>query len=332
MIEAGARWKLTRRGALSGAAWMLAAQPGAAAVIDFTVIGKDGWLFATFDDIRRVDVARMHATTRLVGDGVAMLKRAGIETVVALTASKSRTYREFLPPDFQFSPEGLRRYGAMLELLRATNTMVPDLATPLLEHRAAHPADLLFLKADTHWNAAGAEIAAIELAREVKARFNLGPSSRPGTKLGGTVIARQGRNDLADGLPEAMGAKYPSETFPIREVLQTGGAASLIEEDTADVLVVGNSFMQTKYGFAAMLSNQLDRPVSLVSRVHQASPYKTLVGVLGENRFKRAKPKLLVWNFAETDMVTAPDQAGAWGPNAMTSQAFLGELATVLRG
>lgn len=332
MMDAEARWKLTRRAAFLGAAGMLTSRPAAAAVIDFTVIGKDGWLFAIFDDIRHADVAGMHSTTRLVGDAVAMLKRAGIETVVALTAAKARIYRDFLPPDFQFSPDGLRRYAAMLDLLGAANTVAPDLATPLLEHRASYPQDLLFLKADTHWNAAGAEIAATELARQVKARFNLGPSRQSGTKLGGIVMARQGRNDLVEELPDAIAAKYPSESYPIHAVLQTGGAASLIEDDAADVLVIGNSYMQSKYGFAAMLSNQLGRPVALVSKVHQASPYKTLVGVLGETRFKHAKPKLLVWNFAETDMMTAPDQTGVWGPNAMSPQVFLAELSAVLRG
>jgi alginate O-acetyltransferase complex protein AlgJ len=75
-----------------------------------------------------------------------------------------------------------------------------------------------------------------------------------------------------------------------------------------------------------MLSNQLGRPVSLVWKVHQSSPYRTLLGALQGDAFRKQKPKLLVWDFQETDMVASPDEAGVWGPNVIRPDEFLAAL------
>lgn len=300
--------------------------------MDFTVIGKDGWLFAVFDDVQHLDVNLMRNVTRVINDGIAIMKRAGIETVVALTPAKARVYRDALPADFEFSAAADKRYSMALDLLRAPGTLVPDLAKVLLDQRKAHPEEGYFLKADSHWTAAGAEVAAAEVAKQIMARLRLPPSARPGTQFGGLVTMRQGKNDLSEALPDAFASKYPSQTYRMREVRHDGGASALVEEDNSDALLVGNSFMQPKYGFAAVLSNQLERPVSLVWKVHQSSPYRTLLGALASEQFRRKRPKLLVWDFEETDMVAPTDQAGAWGPNIMSAQSFLTELRTVVGG
>ena len=297
--------------------------------MEFVVVGKDDWLFAIYDEVRRTDLARVRAVTQVINDAVAAMKRAGIETVVSLTPAKARIYREYLPSDFQFAPDSDKRYVMSLDLLRAPGTLVPDLATVLLDARKAHPDEAYFFKADTHWTAAGAEPTAIELAKQIKSKLHLPPSSKPGTQFGPVVTMRQSTNDLAEGLPDAIGAKYGVQTYRMRQPVQAAGAG-LVDDDDADVLLVGNSFMQPKYGFAAMLSNQLERPVSLMWKVHQSSPYRTLLSALGSDRFRRRRPKLLVWDFEETDMMATTDQPGVWGQNAMGSQAFLTDLRTTV--
>jgi alginate O-acetyltransferase complex protein AlgJ len=88
--------------------------------------------------------------------------------------------------------------------------------------------------------------------------------------------------------------------------------------------------MQPKYNFSYMLSNQLNRPVSLVWKVHQYGPYRTLLIYLESDSFKRLRPKLIVWNFEETDLENLPDRHDAWGQNAMPPQAFMAELHRAL--
>ncbi len=324
---------IARRAALAGAAAFITGsmlpRPALATIVDFVVVGKEDWLFAIYDEVRHADLSRIKMVTQTINDAVGVMKQAGIETVVALTPAKSRIYRDFLPNDFQFSADADKRYAMSLDLLRAPGTLVPDLATAMLDQRKAHPDVPMFLKADTHWTGPGAEPAAMELAKQVKAKLRLPPAPKPGTQLGPLVPIRQSANDLADGLPDAAGAKYGPQTYMLHQPIQAG-AASLVADETFDVMLVGNSFMQPKYGFAPMLSNQLDRPVSLTWKVHQSSPYKTLLTALGTDEVRQHRPKLVVWNFEETDMLAMSDEAGVWGQNVLPSKSFVAALRTVL--
>ncbi len=308
----------------------VASRQASAEIIDFVVIGKDDWLFAIYDQNRHFDMSRMRIATQCINDAVAILKKANIETVIALSPAKSRIYRDFLPADFQFIPDVEKRYALALDMLGKSGTLVPDLATVLLDARKAHPDVAYFLKADTHWTGEGAELCAVELAKQIKAKIKLPPSTKPGTQLGPLVVTKQGNNDLAEGLPEARAAKYGPQTYHIHQIAQSAGAAGLLDDDAADVLLVGNSYMQPKYGFAPVLSNQLGRPVSLVWKVHQSSPYKTLLDAL--TNAGKQKPKLLVWDFEETDMAEPSDRQDTWGPNAMKPDAFLTQLRGIVGG
>ena len=333
MSKQVSRGILSRRAALGGAtallAGSLAPRRSQAKIVDFVVVGKDDWLFAIYDEVRHTDLPRIKTVTQVINDAVGTMKQAGIETVIALTPAKSRIYRDYLPADFQFNGDSDKRYATSLDLLRAPGTLVPDLAAAMVDQRKTHPDVPMFLKADTHWTGPGAEPAAAEVAKQIKAKLRLPPSAKPGTQLGALVATRQAQNDLADGLPDDVGAKYGPQTYMLHQPIQAG-AGSLTADDASDVMLVGNSFMQPKYGFAPMLSNQLERPVSLTWKVHQSSPYKTLLTALGTEEARRHKPKLVVWNFEETDMAALSDEAGVWGQNVMPAKAFLAALRSAV--
>jgi alginate O-acetyltransferase complex protein AlgJ len=106
----------------------------------------------------------------------------------------------------------------------------------------------------------------------------------------------------------------------------------MIEDDTADVVVIGNSYMQPKYNFAPALSNQLNRPVSLVWKVHLVGPYKTLLTYLGSESFRQHRPRAIVWNFHEVDMEPMTNSRAAWPQDAMTDEAFLADVRRAVTG
>ena len=325
---------LSRRFVLNGLGAVVAASalPRAtrAEIVDFVAVGKDDWLFAIYDENKHFDPAHMRTVTGCINDAVAIMKKAGIETAIALTPSKSRVYRDYLPADFMPIPEIDKRYALARETLSKPGTLVPDLASVMLDLRRTNPGEAYFLKADTHWTADGAEPCAIEMAKQIKARNFLPPSPKQGSALGPITTVKQAGNDLAEGLPDARAVKYGPQAYHIHQVAQVSGAAGLLDDGAADVLLVGNSFMQPKYGFAPMLSSQLGRPVSLMWKVHQSSPYKTLLQALGSDQFRKQKPKLLVWDFEETDMGALPDRTDVWGPNALKIDAFLSQLHTTV--
>ncbi len=102
--------------------------------------------------------------------------------------------------------------------------------------------------------------------------MQLPPATAPGTKLAAATPFLQERNDLAALLPPPDQSKYPFQSYMVRKPVETGGGG-LLADDAADVIVMGNSFMQPAYGFANVVSEQLNRPVALLWKVHQFSPY-----------------------------------------------------------
>lgn len=318
---------LTRR-CLAAALGLALPATGHAAIVRHAVIGKEGWLFLIWDEPRRVDFARIRQVARTINDAMALLQRAGIQPVISLTPAKSRLYRDMLPEDFLFSADGERRYAVDLEELRRPGTLVPDLATSLAALRRANPQEPLFFKADTHWTAFAAEAAATAVAAEMKQRLQLPVSPRPGTRLGPPVQLQQPRNDLTEALPRPDRARYPLQRFPSRQPVQAAHQAALLEDDSADVAVVGSSYMHPNYNFAAMLSNQLNRPVSLTWKVHSYGPYKTLLEYLGSAGFKRQRPKALVLSLHEVDLVS-PADSDAWS-EPMDPAAFLAGVRRAL--
>ena len=329
-LAGASRLRLGRRAVLAGLASAAACRSSRAAIVDLVAVGRDGWLFPIWDEVRHVDLTRIAPVAAVVTEAADLLARANIQVAFALTPAKSRIYKDFLPSDFSFVPDTEKRYAVGLQRLRAARGAVAvDIAPTLAALRSASSADPVFFKGDTHWTAVGAQATAVEVARQIKASFKLPPSQQPGSALGPPVMADWERDDLAGLLPAAERAQYPIESYTIRQPAQTGGGG-LLDDDGADVVVIGNSFMQPRLGFAAMLSNQLGRPVSLTWRVHQIGPYQTMLAYFDSDAFRRRKPAVVVWNFHETDMTIPSDRRDGWGQNVIAPQVFLAKLRQVL--
>lgn len=303
-----------------------------AAINGLVVIGLDGWLFPVWDEVRKSDAVRIHDVTQGINEAVALLKKVGIQTVISLTPTKSRIYHDFLPNDFRFVSNAEHRYSIALEDLRRPGTLVPDLATLLANLRKSRPAEALFFKTDTHWTPVSSEAAGNEIAQQIIDKGLLSPSSKLGVQLGDYVQMIQGKNDLADLLPDTEKAKYSSEIYKVRRVITPLGQSALIDDDSGDTILIGNSFTQPKYGYSATISRKLNRPVDLIWKVHQFGPYRTLLDYLKSPAYRRVKPRLIIWNFEETDMEAPSDRSDVWGSNAMSKVSFMTELHKAIGG
>ena len=320
---------MRRRSALAGLAAMAAIPSARAAIVDLVAVGRDGWLFPIWDEVRDVDLKRLQPVADICGGAVEALTKANIQVAFAVTPVKSRVYQALLPDDFRFGIAPAKRYGAALEAFNRV-AFAPDLLAPLVAQRDANKAEPVFFKADTHWTGNGSQTTATELARQIQAHYQAPASAQPGAKLAPQSVQTWERNDLADLLPAAMSTNYSPEDYRIQQSAAATGGAALLEDDAADVLLVGNSFMQPRLGFAAMLSNRMNRPVGLFWKIHQVGPYQTLLGSLASESFRRKRPALIVWNFHETDTTFTPDRRDVWGQNAMPAQAFLTKLKQTL--
>ncbi|WP_426958495.1 alginate O-acetyltransferase AlgX-related protein [Muricoccus radiodurans] len=300
-------------------------RPALANTVNGIVLGKDGWLFAQWDAQGMVSLDRVRRMVALIVETAGILRRSGVEMAVSIPPSRARTYRDFLPDGMRIAAPADQRLSLALRDLRAAGLVAPDLYALFTRFRAASPNDPLFFRADTHWTPQAAEAAAVEVARAIQERHSFPPPSRPASALP-EPTRMQHVNDLASMLPAADRARYPTQPFNVRQANALFGGAALLDEEASDITVVGSSFMHPRYGFSAMLSHELARPVGLTWAVHQNGPYRTLLEHLNGEGFKRHRPKLVVWNILELDLESMPDRADIWRNNAMSAPNFLAEV------
>jgi len=311
--------RLSRRAlALSGAAL---AAPALAEIRGDVVIGRDGWLFAAWEDVRAGNLAGVRRVGGLISEAIGILKQGGIELGIVLVPMRARIYREFLPDNFRMGAEAEQRYATLLAEWRRAGALMPDLATAFAGLRTRER-DPIFFKQDNHWRPPAAYLAAEEMARAA-APARLPASSRPGTRLGDWVNFTQATADLAALLPQAERARFPMERYRIRAVPPAVG--SLLGDDDAgsDVALAGNSFTMPLFGFTPALSAALGRPISLFMRAGNFGHWKMLTEYLSGPIFRNTRPRLLIWQLLEGNMEHMPDQRGYFGANAMAAAEFL---------
>ena len=315
-----ARRPIARRSLIAaGAAGLLAPRP-APAQSSFAIVGKDGWLFAVWDKVSEDEPNQVKQAAAVVTRAIGILRAARIEVTVIVIPSKARTYRQFLPDNMHVAPAADRRYANYLADLRQAGALSPDLDTVF---RARAAGTQLFFKSDTHWTPMGAELAAVETAKVVGPA--LPPSSRPGLQVSALVNRVSPRGDLVRNLPEAQRAAYAPEPYQIRDVVAPAGANALLADDAAEVTVVGSSYMEPRYAFQPVFSNQIARPVGLFWKPNSIGPFATLLQYLTSPDFRQRRPRMLVWTQLELDMPAGPSSAG-WGGNAMSPDKFLNDL------
>ncbi|WP_338662842.1 hypothetical protein VQH23_22195 [Pararoseomonas sp. SCSIO 73927] len=310
-----------RRSLLLGAgAAALSASVARAQAPGLVIAGTDGWLFGAWDRANDAPLDNMRAATSVISQAIGILRGAGIQVAMLLIPSKTVLYRQFLPSNVRFQADLERRYGIAAGEFRRAGAIVPDVQAAF---RARQPSVQLWFKTDSHWTPMGAEIAAVEMAKAVGP--TLPPSSRPGTQVTALVNRQYPRGDLVRLLPAAQRDGYGVEPYQIREIASSGSQNDLIADDTADVALIGNSYVEPRYLFQPILSNQLMRPVSLFWKPNNVGPWATILQYLSSDLFKQQRPKVIIWTHLELDLSTGPS-SGGWSQNAMSADKFIADL------
>lgn len=311
---------LTRRLALAGAA--SAALP-AGAQPSMVLVGRDGWLFAAWEDARRGPTPAQRAALDVMNQACAAFARADVQLALTLAPMRARLYPEMLPAELRPTPAFERNYAALRDAMRGMAPAVPDLAEQFGGLRGSQR-EALFFKADSHWTGTGAEAAAQSAAALLAPRLPAPPGT--GTRLGAIETRMQQQPDLAALLPEAQRRAYGPEAFRAHRVQ----AAGLTDTARSDLAVVGNSFMAPFLGFAPMFSNRLNRPVTLSWLTARNGPWHTMLEYL-RGPFRTERPRAILWHFMEATIEAGPDAAGVWGAErAMQPARFLSDLRSAL--
>lgn len=323
---------LSRRLLLAAPALAMAAAPRpSSAQAGLVQVGTQGWLFPVWDKVDGLDQNAMRETVQTITAAITALRAGRMDVVICFIPSRKRLMRQYLPANVRYSAEVDRRYAFPLAEMRRAGALVPDLDAHFRNVMQREPQRALFWKTDTHWTPVGSEVAAIEVARQMREQLGMPASSRPGTRLGELRPMTLAAGDLARYVPQAQRSAYGAEESWIRQILGVEGPAALLDDDATDVTIVGTSNVQPRFGFQPVLSNQILRPVGLFWKPNSLGAYFALIEYLKSEDFRRNRPRALVWNLLEPDMVTASNNS-AWGQAAMPPATFLSEIRRLVGG
>lgn len=193
------------------------------------------------------------------------------------------------PAPKKYDPtEAVKFYQAQIKNLRDHNLNPID-----LNEVAKHlPKDIdFFAKRDHHWTGPAMEAAAGELKKLID-KLNLGIDHSSQTFL--TRSVRDYNGSAADQLKSVCGYSYPSQEQRTFFDLSIKSSESLLGVTSNEVVMVGDSYSISYFGFDKVVSDQLKTPVLNMS-INGGGCCGAINGYFANLKPKDEKPKVLIW-------------------------------------
>ena len=273
-------------------------------------VGHDGWLFLTEE--LRFDAdgkANLDARAKLFGGAARGLDRQGVKLVVALVPDKARLYAGKLSSG-HYPAYNLSRYEDALAALRKQNVAIVDLWAPLA---AGASQGQVYYSSDTHWNQAGAQIAAEAVAVDVRKLGVELEKTTFATAATGAKTERPGDLIRLMGLADTPNMlRPPSDTEMPMVTKQTSveAAAGLFGDATVPVALTGTSY-SLRGNFHGFLQQALTAKV-LNTAKDGGGLLQAPTAYLMDDAFKSSRPKVLVWEVPERFLYTKLDDEPKW--------------------
>jgi alginate O-acetyltransferase complex protein AlgJ len=290
-------------------------------------IGKNGWLFPSWEHENGMQLSDVQKGLREVAQAHAIFASAGVKLYISMVPSKGRVYLEDLPGSVSVTPEFMTRYHHALDFFAQAGVPAANCLDPML---AGKSENVLFLKADTHWNSYGSRIAALATAKVVGI-----PSPAPdplpdGVPIPGSQSELDINGDLVPLLPPALQRNYPPDPLMVTDFTLQGG----VKPATFEVAVVGTSYCKENLGFSQTFANAIARPSDLYWQWGSIGPWRLLTQYMEiQKKAGKPLPQIVVWQFSDYVLGTGPEGVGAWGKdNAYASpEAWYSSLRSALK-
>ena len=269
-------------------------------------LGRDGWLFLAAELRFPADATQsMRRRLALLERANRALAARGVVLVVALVPDKTRVYARYLQ-EANVPREHAARYAQALRELRARGVTVVDLLTPM---GSAADREQVYYRADTHWNQAGARIAADAIAQAVKARGVELPAARFRSRVAeesdapADLVRLMGLEHAPPWLRPAADRERPIVT----EEDADAKGSSLLGDFEIPVTLVGTSYSK-RANFHGFLQEALGARVLNAARdaagfIQSANEY------FQDEAFRSAPPRVVIWEVPERSLSEAAASA-----------------------
>lgn len=257
------------------------------------IVGADGWLYTDEEfscPAHGADI--MQDNLAFMKKAAAQLAQKNVRLAVLLVPAKERIYPGHLGHARVPSCRS-HIYGATLSYLQVNNIPVLN----LLDIFKRNTDMQLFLRTDTHWTPAGAQLAAnaagaafAGLVTQNKKPFT--------TKAGGQ---EEHNGDLLRYLPGV--AEVPPDMLAKYETgAKEQNAAGLFGDDTAPIALVGTSYSANpSWNFAGFLKQSFGADVLNMADEGQG-PFTVMQKYLDGDAWKNSPPQLVLWEVPERYM------------------------------
>ena len=270
--------------------------------------GKDGWLFLTEE--LRFDAdgsANLRARAELLGAASRSLASQGVKLVVALVPDKARVYSSKLAsglyPNYNSS-----RYTDGLSAFQRQGVTTVNLLQPLAQ--AAVKGEVYY-RTDTHWNQAGAQVAAEAIASAIKPlpleleSTSFSSKSSPPVERPGDLIRLMGLGDTA----KLLGLQ-PDTEAPVVTQQSSAQSTGLFGDSAVPVVLTGTSY-SLRANFVGYLQQALSAKVLNAAKDGGGFLQATTL-YLKDDAFRSSKPKVLLWEVPERFLWTRLDEESKW--------------------
>jgi alginate O-acetyltransferase complex protein AlgJ len=262
---------------------------------DAVQIGQGGWLYLTQDLQQPTDATKSWQTrAEAVIHLSTALQTKGVKLILAVSPSKARIHPEHLlgttlPTDMQAG------YAGFTNTLERGGVSVVHLETAL---GAATKQQEVYYRTDTHWNTAGARVAARALAQTIgKLGIDLPNASFKTSRSGsqeriGDLIRLMSLDGLQTPWRPASDLEAPEQTKSLEAANQ-----GLLGIPSTEVVLVGTSYC-LRGNFHGALQESLSATVLNLAK--EGSGFeRRMTAYLNDPAFKNAPPKILIWEFNE---------------------------------
>ncbi|MCL9653354.1 alginate O-acetyltransferase [Pseudomonas protegens] len=266
------------------------------------VLGRDQWLYSDeeFNPVVNEEL-NLQGNYALVEGVRQTLKEHGVKLVMAIIPAKARLYPEHLD---EVRPARIHAnlYQDFHARVAANKILAPDLLGPL--QQAKQQGQQVFLRTDTHWTPAGAEVVARQLAQAIAAKTPL--SGQPQRFVTETQETVKHQGDLRRFLPldplfeNLMPAEEPLQKRVTRASEEQPAADdALFADHEVPVTLVGTSYSANpNWNFVGALKQALHSDVlSYAEDGH--GPILPMLSYLKSDDFKNHPPQVLIWEFPE---------------------------------
>lgn len=302
-----------------------------------TIIGKNDWLFISYEFATPADKEDTQATIDLLSQANRLFRKKGITLAMVLVPSKITIYPEQLPEDHPLDAYTSGKYEAAVNSLRSSGVNVISLKQNFLSNPNRAGDNPLFLRLDTHWSYKGALLAAETIKSEFISnpmlKSALGETPEEKFSLTWAINPVKARTrDLVKLLPKGSPSFAAEDILKFKiERLVESNASLLGNGDNTKITVIGSSYTNKNTGYPDAVRFNLQRNLLDISIPVDQGPWVGMDAYLRDDAFKTNPPKIIIWEIPERELRSPPNYKYRDARYIIDNNAWISNIKNLLK-